>query len=129
VEVKGDLLASLKAAYEETARTRKAAQRSYQSYVDALRPESSQDKVYRDLYRSFARSTGIEAEEYARGCACVYAVLVTASPAQLLSLQARPGVRTVQVAAAELTVLQVQVQPLLPEVRGRVPRPSVAGAS
>lgn len=129
VEVRGPLLPSLRKAFADTARSRAAAQRSYQGYVDMLRPSSTQDRAFRDLYAAFARSSGIEAREYGRECACVYAVLVTAAPVQLLSLNARVGVRAVEVAARDLTVLQVQVQPLLPEVEGVVPRPSLAGLS
>jgi hypothetical protein len=129
VEVKGPLLPALRTAYAETARSRASAQRSYQGYVDTLRPDSTQDRAFRDLYAAFARSSGIEAREYARDCACVYAVLVTASPVLLLSLNARPGVRAVEVAARGLAVLQVQVQPLLPEVDGVVPRPTFVGLS
>ena len=129
VDIRGKLLAELKTAYAETSRSRAAAQRSYQGYVETLRPDSTQDKAFRDLYAAFARSSGIEAREYAHDCACVYAALVTASPTLLLSLRARPGVRAVEVAGPGLTVLQVQVQPLLPEVVGQVPRPSVGGYS
>lgn len=129
VEVQGPLLPALRHAYAETARSRAAAQKSYQGYVDTLRPDSTQDRAFRDLYAAFARSSGIESRAYAADCACVYAVLVTAPPVLLLSLNARPGVRAVEVAGAGLTVLQVQVQPLLPEVEGVVPRPSFAGLS
>ena len=129
VEVQGPLLPALRHAYAETARSRAAAQRSYQGYVDTLRPDSTQDRAFRDLYAAFARSSGIEARAYASDCACVYAALVTASPVLLLSLSARPGVRAVEVAGSGLSVLQVQVQPLLPEVDGIVPRPTFAGLS
>lgn len=129
VDVRGDLLPSLRAAYAETAKSRAAAQKAYQGYVDTLRPDSTQDRAFRDLYAAFARASGIESREYAQDCACVYSVLVTASPTLLLSLRARPGVRAVEVAGPGLTVLQVQVQPLLPEVEGVVPRPSVGGLS
>jgi hypothetical protein len=129
VDVRGDLLTELRKAYEQTSRTRAQAQRSYQGYVDTLRPDSTQDRAFRDLYAAFARSSGIEAREYGHDCACVYAVLVTSTPTLLLSLNARPGVRAVQVAGAGINVLQVQVQPLLPEVTGVVPKPRVGGLS
>jgi hypothetical protein len=129
VDVHGNLVASLRTAYAQTARSRSAAQRSYQGYVDTLRPDSAQDRAFRDLYAAFARSSGIEAREYSHDCACVYSVLVTSTPTLLLSLRARPGVRAVEVAGAGLGVLQVQVQPLLPDVTGVVPRPSVGGYS
>jgi hypothetical protein len=129
VDVRGDLLGSLRTAYAQTATSRAAAQKSYQGYVDTLRPNSTQDRAFRDLYAAFARSSGIEAREYAHDCACVYAVLVSSTPTLLLSLNARAGVRSVEVAGPGLGVLQVQVQPLLPDITGVVPRPSVGGYS
>jgi hypothetical protein len=129
VDIRGDLLKALKTAYASTAKSRKEAQRSYQGYVDTLRPSSTQDRAFRNLYAAFAKASGIEAREYGNDCACVYAVLVTATPQVLLSLHARPGVRVVEIAAKGLTTLQVQVQPLLPEVDGVVPRPGVGGLS
>jgi hypothetical protein len=129
VDIRGDLLTALRTAYASTSKSRKEAQRSYQGYVDTLRPNSTQDKAFRKLYAAFAKASGIEAREYGNDCACVYAALVTATPTVLLSLHARPGVRVVELAASGLSVLQVQVQPLLPEVDGVVPRPSVGAAS
>lgn len=128
VDVKGDLLLALERAYADTARNRAAAHRSYQGYVDILTGTSKQDEAFRALYAAFAKASRIEAREYGHDCACVFGLLVTASPAQLLTLRARPGVRVVQVAGAGLTAAFVQVQPLLPEVVGIVPRPG-AGAS
>jgi len=127
VDVRGPLLPALQKAYQDTARSRAQAQRSYRGYVETLRPKSTQDRAFRDLYAAFARSSGIEAREYSRDCACVFAALVTATPAQLLTLNARAGIRVVQVAGPGVTVLQVQAQPLLPEVTGVVPKPSVGG--
>lgn len=126
VDVKGPLLPALRKAYADTARARRAAQVEYRRYVDALQPTGAQSKAYRQLYADFAESTGIEATQYAGDCACVYAALVSATTAQLLSLRARPGVRAVQAAGEGLNALQVQVQPLLPEVQGVVPRPTLA---
>ena len=54
-------------------------------------------------------------------------VLVTSTPTLLLSLHARPGVRVVELAGKGLTVLQVQVQPLLPEIDGVVRIHGAAG--
>lgn len=122
VDVRGDLTQSLTRAYADTARNREAAARSYQGYVDTLTGTSKEDKAFRELYASFARSSRIEAKAYGSGCACVLGMLVTASPAQLLTLRARPGVRAVEVAEAGLTASTVQVQPLLPEAVGVVPR-------
>jgi len=122
VDIRGDLALALTRAYADTARNREAAATSYQGYVDTLTGSSRDDKAFRALYASFAASSRAEAEAYRAGCACVLGMLVTASPAQLLTLRARPGVRAVEVAEAGLTASLVQVQPLLPEVVGLVPR-------
>ena len=126
VDVRGTLSSALERAYADTARNRRAAATSFQGYVDTLTGSSKDDKAFRALYDSFARSSRVEAQEYARGCACVFGMLVTASPAQLLTLRARPGVRAVEVAEKGLTAALVQVQPLLPDVVGVVTRPGAA---
>jgi hypothetical protein len=129
VELRGPLLPALKKAYADTARNRVQAQRSFESYARTLRPRTDNERRLRELYLAYGQSSGIEARDYGHSCACVFAALVTASPAQLLSLNARAGIRSVQVAGSGVTVLQVQAQPLLPEVEGIVPRPSFAGLS
>lgn len=129
VDIRGKLLLSLQRAYADTARNRLAAERSYQGYVDTLVGSSKEDKAFRSLYAAFARSSRIEAREYGRGCACAFSALVTATPAQLLTLRARPGVRVVEVAATGLTASAVQVLPLLPEVVGLVPKHSPGAGS
>lgn len=127
IEVRGALLVALRRAYADTAHTRAEAHSIYQSYVDTLKPMRTQDKKFRDLYETFARSSAIEANAFANDCACVFSVVVTASPSQLLGLRARTGIRAVEVAPPSLTVAQVQVQPLQPDVKGTVPRPVLGG--
>ncbi|MGB8651491.1 MAG: hypothetical protein WCD35_12605 [Mycobacteriales bacterium] len=122
VDVKGDLLPALAAAYATTARGRLALQHSYQGYVDSLTVVTREDQQFKDLYAALARSTGLEARAYRTGCACVYSAVVEASAPQLRALAGRPGVRAVQVAAQGLGLRQLQVLPLLPETTGVVPR-------
>lgn len=129
VEVRGNVLSSLRKAYADTARSRATAARSYQGFVDTLKGSSKEDENFRRLYAGFAKASGIEAKAYAADCACVYAALVLANPTQLLTLRARAGVRVLQIAPKGFSSGQVQVQPLLPEVTGTVPRPAVAGQS
>jgi hypothetical protein len=124
VEVKGDLAAQLPRSFGDLARAKRAAQKAYQGYVDTLKAASGRDQQFKSLYEAFARSSGIEAREFGHGCSCVYAAVVTATPAQLLTLRARPGVRAVEVAPAGASLSGIQVQPLLPEVTTVVPKPS-----
>jgi hypothetical protein len=129
VEVTGDLLKALRMAYADTARSRAAAATSYQHYVDSLTGTSQENKTFRTLYEQFARASAVEAAQYAGNCACVYAGVVVATPSQLLLLRQRPGIRAVELAGPGLALAQLQVQPLLPDVTGTVPRPTVSGPS
>jgi hypothetical protein len=119
--VAGPFAEGLKKAYADAARGRREAQKSYQGYVDTIKVTTKEDQQFKDYYRMFAGSTGAEAAAYDRNCACVYAVVVKATPEQLLKVTARSGVRSVQVAGPGLALKDVQVFPLLPTVKGIVP--------
>lgn len=129
VEVRGSLLAALHKAYADTARSRSAAATSYQGFVDTLKGSSPEDVRFRRLYTAFAQAARAEAKAYGGDCACVYAALVVATPAQLLTLRQRPGVRALELAPAGSTLAEVQARPLPPEVQGTVPRPAIGGLS
>ena len=122
VDVKGPFLAAMKTAYAQTVRGRLAAQKSYLGYVNSLQVTTKEDQAFKDLYAAFAKSSGLEARAYQSNCACVYAAVVQAKASVLLGLRVRPAVRGVQVAAKGLTVAQLQVLPLLPEIVGVVPK-------
>jgi hypothetical protein len=63
--------------------------------------EAGRNPSSRALYESMAAVAGQEAADYRVTCACVYALLVRATPAVLASLATRAGVRVVD-AAPEL---------------------------
>lgn len=126
VDVRGDLATTLAAAYAKARTGRLAAQKAYQGYVDSLQVVTKEDQAFKDLYAAFARSTGLEAQAYGSGCACVYAAVVSAAPKDLVALRARSGVRGVEVAAKGLGLAAVQLLPLLPEVKGVVPQQQAA---
>ncbi len=127
IDIKGDLLGDLKKAYDATARGRVAAQKSYQGYVDTLTVTTKEEQAFKDLYASFAKATGVEAKAYRSSCACVFAVVVKASPAKLLALRSVRGVRMIEVAAPTQALADVQVYPLLPEIKGVVPKIQAGG--
>jgi hypothetical protein len=121
VDIKGDLLPQLRQAYSLTARSRLEAQKSFQGYVDSIVVTTKEEQDFKNQYAAFAKTTGLEARAYQRGCACVYAALVEATASQLQQLRARPGVRVIELASKDLRLSQVQVlPPLLPEARGVV---------
>ena len=121
VNVTGDLGKALVKAYADAAHGRAVAQGSYQGYVNTLTVVTKEDQSFKDLYASFAASTGREAHDYRSSCACVYAAVVSATPQRLAELTARASVRAVQVAGKGLALQAIEVLPLLPEVTGIVP--------
>jgi hypothetical protein len=121
VDVSGDLAYTLGKAYAQAAHGRLLAQRAYQRYVDTLTVATKEDKAFKDLYATFAASTGREAKDYQRSCACVYAAVVSGSPSVLSGLAAKAAVRAVQTGPAGVALTSLEVLPLLPEVTGVVP--------
>jgi hypothetical protein len=122
VDIKGPLLADLTKQYAALVPLRRAAQKSYQGYVDTLTVTTKEEASFKELYAQFARASALEAHEYATGCACVFAVVVFATPDQLVALGSTPGVRIVDVAGAGLKTTDLEIRPLLPEIHGVVPK-------
>jgi hypothetical protein len=116
-----DLRAELARSFTRIAQERLREEQSFTSLAASITVSTQQDRDFRDQYVAFARTTGVEARSYARGCACVYAAVVTGTPGQLRALRARAGVRVVQAAAAGMAISELQVLPLLPETKGAVP--------
>lgn len=121
VNIDADLAAELPRAFSRLAQERLREQRSFASLAASITATTPQDRDFKSQYVAFARTTGLEARAYARGCACVYAAVVTGTPSQLAALRVRAGVRAVQAAGAGLPIAQLQVIPLLPETTGAVP--------
>lgn len=129
VEIKSDLLGELLVAYQSNAARRLTAQKEFQNYVDTIAVTTPDEQAFKDQYAAFARSTGIEAQAYGTGCACVYAAVVESTQAMLLEVASRPGVRGVQIADAGEQLTDLEVSTLLPETTTTVPaRPSDTGA-
>jgi hypothetical protein len=121
VSVEADLPADLSKAYARITQERLQEQQNFKSLAASVTVTTKQDQDYKDQYVAFAKTTGIEASEYKSGCACVYAAVVSATPAELRSLRSRPEVRAVEVAGADAALPELQVLPLLPEVKTVVP--------
>ena len=126
VEIKAELGPELAKAYQTTAKSRRDAQKAYQGYVDTIDVTTREEQLFKDQYIAFARSTGIEARDYASQCACVFAVVVEDGADALQVLTTRPGVRAVELADKGQTLGALQVRPLLPETRGVIKRQQVA---
>jgi hypothetical protein len=129
VDVKADLLTELKEQYASLVPLRRKAQREFQRYVDTIPGSTKAEVAFKRDYERFAVAAGKEAGAYAANCACVFAIVVSASPERLTELGQRAGVRAVEAAAVDLGLGDVEVLPLLPEVKGVVKKdPARVGA-
>lgn len=93
-----------------------------ESAGSAARTAGSADLA--EVYTSIADVQRREATAYRQLCACVYAAVVRASPAQLRTLAQRPGVRVVDPAPEVTRLDRATFVPLLPEQSGTVGPPS-----
>jgi hypothetical protein len=75
----------------------------------------AQERALRDFYTGSARLDRAEAAAYRKGCACVYAVVVRATPVRLVQLARRAGVRVVDPAPEIRRLDRTVFLPLLPE--------------
>jgi hypothetical protein len=82
---------------------------------DELARTSENDPAFQEAYRADAAQRRAEAAVLAKGCACVFAALVRATPKELLALSTVPEVRVVDLAPAGAELDTLQVRGLLPE--------------
>jgi hypothetical protein len=75
----------------------------------------AQERELREFYTGSARLDRAEAAAYRQGCACVYAVVVRATPVRLVALARRAGVRVVDPAPEIRRLDRTVFLPLLPE--------------
>lgn len=93
----------------------------------ALAGSSETDRAVRAQYRVDEQVDMLEATQYRSSCACVFAVLVYASPATLARLAGVAGVRAVE--AAPPGTVPGTFQPPLPEQSGVASPPTTVMAS
>jgi hypothetical protein len=120
VEVADGLAPALSQFYARTAKGQSEAATQYQNLADT----TSNDPQYKAFYEQFATLSRKQARAFGGNCACVYAFVVQATPTQLLSLRARPGVRAIEVAGRGSTLPNLDITTLLPEVKGVVSNPA-----
>ncbi len=114
VEIAGDPLRTLRALHAATAQ-RKAEQSRELARQAGTVPEGE-----RASYRAAAATAAREAAAYASDCACVLALLVEGTAAELAELPALPVVRGVELAPPGTPAGGVELRPLLPGVTGVV---------
>ena len=102
-----------------TATAGRKAQESRE--LQALAAAGTGQPEARASYQAAARTAGQEAAAYAARCACVLAVVLEGTAAELAELPALPAVRGVEVAPPGTRLGSAEVTPLPPEVTGPVP--------
>jgi len=114
VDVAADAPSTLRALQAATAR-RKAEQAE-----ELRRQASAVPEAERASYEAAAATATLEAAAYAADCACVLALLVEGTAAELAELPALPVVRGVELAPRGASADVVEVRPLPPETTGVV---------
>ncbi|HEU5111575.1 MAG TPA: hypothetical protein VFT95_23790 [Micromonosporaceae bacterium] len=87
----------------------------YRDLSARLTGAGAQERRLRAVYDSGARVAEAEAEAYRRRCSCVYAAIVRATPAALVEVARRPGVRAVDAAPEVRRLDRAVFLPPLPE--------------
>ncbi len=116
----GDLVGDLRALYAATAERKAADAAEFLRLARSLPATTAEQRRFRDFYELSAQLARREGEAYGAGCACVFAVVVRATAADLAELPALQGVRGVQLAPAGVPLAELRVQPLVPGQTGRV---------
>ncbi|MCW2568581.1 MAG: hypothetical protein JWN54_2678 [Mycobacterium sp.] len=80
-----------------------------------LSGDDAKERQLRAFYTDSARLDRAEAAAYRQGCACVYALVVRATPVRLVELARRAGVRVVDPAPEIRRLDRTVFLPLLPE--------------
>jgi hypothetical protein len=115
VEVAGDPPRTLR-ALQAAAAQRKSEEARELARQAATTPQGAQ----RSSYEQAAATAGREAAAYAADCACVLALLVEGTAAELAELPALPVVRGVELAPRGTAAGSVELRPLAPGVTGVV---------
>jgi hypothetical protein len=103
------------AAMARVAAEREATAREDEKTAAGLSGDDPKERQLREFYTGNARLDRAEAQAYRDGCACVYAVVVRATPVRLAELAGRAGVRVVDPAPEVQRLDRTVFLPLLPE--------------
>lgn len=123
VEVPGNLLSGLAAAFGQTVQRKIEEQREFASLAESIDPANAADAEFRKVYEADAKAAGEEAAAYGTPCACLFTLVVEGRAAGLIGLAALPAVRGVELARPGAALTALDILPLFPEVTGVVPPP------
>jgi hypothetical protein len=102
-------------AMARVAGQREAAALEDEKTAAGLSGDDPKERELKAFYTDSSRLDRAEASAYRRGCACVYAAVVRATPVRLAELAGRAGVRVVDPAPELRRLDRTVFLPLLPE--------------
>jgi hypothetical protein len=107
-----------------------ATAKTFQVLVTQLTPSTPRAGDLKRRYSLQEHASGYEGErlQHPATCACVFAVVVDATPVQLAVLARSPQVRVVDVAPPGADLDALTIFPLEPEITGVVPKGGLFGA-
>lgn len=103
--------------------------RTYEKIASGYHPTSKRDKQIRTLYEDLARGLAFEGSGlgHSATCRCVFSVIVRGAFPTLSYLAKAAFVRAVDPADPSLTLTELTIFPLRPDVTVVVPKPGVLG--
>jgi hypothetical protein len=113
----GDVVAGMLAA----AAVRDRERADYQQLSSELTGADARQTRLRHAYDSAARTAAAEASAYRRGCSCVFAAVVRATPALLTGIAGHADVRAVDPAPEIRRLDRTEFRPPLPEQQATAP--------
>lgn len=123
-ETPRDIVTGLEQIFSEIAARKANEQQELLGTARTIEPGTPEEEEFRRVYEADARLAGQEAAAYRTGCACVFALVVEASAAELAELPALPVVRGVELAPRGATLSSLDIRPLAPTEQGVVPATS-----
>lgn len=107
-----------------------ATANTFKVLVAQLQAQNAAEKKLRERYAAQEQAASFEATRLQQpdACTCVFAVVVHARARDMTRLAALPTVRVVDPASAQVTLDELTVFPLGPEITTKVPRGGLFGA-
>ena len=119
-----DIVPGLEQVFSEIAARKAQEQQELLGTARTIEAGTPEEEEFRRVYEADARLAGQEAAAYRTGCACVFALVVEGTAAELAELPALPVVRGVEVAPRGAELSALDVRPLSPDEQGVVSAPS-----
>ncbi len=123
IPVTSTLVEDVTLTFDAVSKRKVRDRKEFLSLSATITGDTKEERQFKAFYAEAARTAAQEAKVYGGSCACVFAALVRGKARELAALPALSGVRAVELGGGDDDTLQLQ--PLLPEQKLVVTRPTV----